>query len=1772
MNDDYRKLYDSLSSQKNPNGTLRFDIGDYESWFSKMQSPEQRKGFYEAMAAQNVSLGDYNEYEDRLKKKESFLGSEPAPLDENFGLGFGFDVEEKANDYLDKFKVDQDSISNSMGQDSTLISQLEAYQAENPVGGLVKRTIPMTRGDGGSSALPVDYSSVTTQEDVSKGLADIKLKFKQEGERELLSSYKEDFMAGLSEEQRGDSKYLRKLDDEMFLKHGLDLDLEGNGRYNEQWLAEDALRGLVTGAVDLTAGPLAIWYALTSPYNPKTKKVDFFSGSFGDRRRAWYSDISKVSGDIKEGQTQYSDESQGISTSLEGGDYYNAFRQTAVGISSTVPQIAGTVVAGALTGGVAPAVIGFGTVGALNYYQNTEMEDIEAVERGDIPLYDNNIQRLGGASVAGAGEAAFTYFGLKGGAISDKIIAPHLLRGYLKKLGVQPTIEALEEMGTELGTISYEMGVGNSQMNSSEVWHRIFDAGILGYGAGGVFGFVMPNDHSGRANTAANSRGERDFDQDPVIAALNEQSNTNFLISTVNAMKDEKKQKTGKRVKFFEMLSLRYPDTFNAIQMLDAKMEHAGQHIERLMGLPESSQNLKARGVLEARLEGLIQERETLLQQHNAESTALSVDEQSRLDNSKRDSKINSLEEEIQLAEESVSSLEDGPARDIAVKQREDLEIKLDALKAEDIKAPQGDITEDLFNRPAKLSRFGGKDFKEPLDGEVRVDGQRVVFETKDGKIYDLGNVDETSDMNAADLGLTKNESRVSVDRNGDLEIDGKKWIAQEDLPTSGIELDADGNPKSVSLVDEEGNTIMYTAQEHGAQMVEDIAYQVALAKAESLSQIDKVNKALEKDEELRQAHEDRLNKESDNVRTRETEETSPESAAKDPDKGPVEPEVKPVDPDKGPVEPTEEPDAFIPKKWSRKNLGFNTDNFKNLPNFLETFRKRWFQARKFMPKNMFNAKESMEGNIAALVNKVELGLKSFDKLLAKHKGDKKVLVDDYNKALEGDKEAKDRLPPELALHLEDTRLQIDNLTRELIKEGVIDTKGGSTKEILEGNLGSYLNRSYEVFNSKNWKDKVSEEVKTKARNFIRDMLNKDKSVIEDHANPAQNPRGLSLEAYIEERVEGLINKYTDPKGAAAFVEGLRQVAETNVRDESKTKGGPKIASKNTKALLKRQDVPAEIRALMGEYSDPMQRYASSIIQMAGAVEGAKFFQTVKVDGEGKYLFKSPTGAFSVPTKVFGETMYTTKEIAEEFDEQSDNFKGLMKAYLQTASIIKWAKTIGSVGTHLKNFSGNMGFVWSNGHSVLQMRTAYRVLRNDAKAGDDKALRASMDKYIRLGIVRQSASIGELKAMFKDASFDATISDRLSDLSRIRSKFSLKKVKSGLENLYQAEDDFFKIVAYESEIARYSEALHGKDYNSLSVEEKASLDAYVAEIVKSVYPTYSRVPEAIKMLRKFLVGNFVSFQAESYRVGFNTLSLAKKEIMSPNPKIRRIGAKRMAGTVSYLGFKSSTQAYFGAAAGVGIGGLVGRFLDDEEEDKKGKAVLDWVAPWAVNSRLIITDLGDGNFTYTDLSASDPFGQFDRIFNSMQNAESLPKAFATGLYETARPFLGTEMGTKALTNALYNQNDFGGNIYNPEADLSVIVEDLTAHFYKTFEFGTITSARKIHKSDYDGGEIAGQLTGLKPYTVNVKEQFGYKMSDFKKRLKNANKIKYEDYDQANEKVRDIYEEIHELTKSANTLGVSHKDLIEQMMGWGQLGKETSRYIILGRYKNITPPKN
>ena len=759
--------------------------------------------------------------------------------------------------------------------------------------------------------------------------------------------------------------------------------------------------------------------------------------------------------------------------------------------------------------------------------------------------------------------------------------------------------------------------------------------------------------------------------------------------------------------------------------------------------------------------------------------------------------------------------------------------------------------------------------------------------------------------------------------------------------------------------------------------------------------------------------------------------------------------------------------------------------------------------ARAYAPKSMQVAKESRNGYIESNTKKAKLTLNKIEKEIKKYKGDKVALMSDVDAFLRGDESVS--LPDNVQKIANQMRTHIDTLSLSLLESGAVsdvafdDLTTAQKKELIKqfeteeearnnyntskqnvlNNIGSYLTRSYEVYSNKNWKDKVAQEVVDKAKNYLKEQM---RPAAEKQAKEENRP----VETVLQENVDALVDSLLDRDQAKAFI--------SNAND----------ASKNLGILRGRKDIPAELRALMGEYTSPAMNYIISVNKVSALTAQQNFLNKMKEVGEGVFFFKDDkTKGFKTRIAAEGsETMnplngmYTSPEIAEALKGGSVigvNLGPLQSAvdfYLKSVGLVKYNKTILSPGTHAKNFLGNMFFMLANGH--IDPRDYYnsaKVVGNDLFGGKREYLNNKLLEYIEAGVINQSVTLRDLRDMMsgKENRVDS-MEDFEKRMMQRFNKPTWSKLKSKPESWYQAEDDYFKILAYEANKARYSKALFGKPFDQLNDKQKAEVKKTVTEIVKNTLPNYDRLPEVRKLMRAVpLAGTFISFHIEAIRTAWNTLDVARKELA--NPKTRSIGVKRLSGIMALIGLK----AFVLSSLGIG-----------DEDDDIEKSVRTFLPSWSTNSYKVIESAENGVVKYRDLSASDPWGVVDRAFIGYMSGEDSIDGFINSLDEVFGPFVEPDILFNALSIIRGKVDE--DQPFSQNAD--IVMKEL----YKVLSPGVLTSGERIFFEDKKSlvdlvlgqevsmkkqgrlNEFIGQVSGYKTREVKVEDAIFFKFRD------------------------------------------------------------------------------
>lgn len=606
--------------------------------------------------------------------------------------------------------------------------------------------------------------------------------------------------------------------------------------------------------------------------------------------------------------------------------------------------------------------------------------------------------------------------------------------------------------------------------------------------------------------------------------------------------------------------------------------------------------------------------------------------------------------------------------------------------------------------------------------------------------------------------------------------------------------------------------------------------------------------------------------------------------------------------------------------------------------------------------------------------------------------------------------------------------------------------------QTISKNLGTYMNRSYEAFDNKKWKNKVlkNKELIARAETFIEE----------------------SNQDFTQDEVHGAVR-------------AILQAAQDKGNFFSFLSGGTKYGTKNVNMLNQRKDVPKIIRELLGEYEDPRINFARSATNMYMYLANHEFLMQLRQKGMGTFLFERPIGEFDKRIAAKGsETMnpidglYTTPEFIQGLEDMRDSIEGgaVMRGFIRLNSAVKYGKTILAPTTQARNFLSAAFFSVMNGHFDWSHGSkAFKAARSDLFTKEE-SWRKYLNKMISLGVLHDNPRAEELRAAIEDfMSIDI--------YSKGPTK-SLRRLLNFMQRLYQVGDDFWKIIGFENEFALQRKA-------GLSVKEAEEKAAYR---IRNGYPTYSMVPRSIKLIRRWpLIGTFVSFPYEIVRTSYNQLGFLKEDIQKGN---KAMAARRT------LGMAMSTAV----SASLSYMSMLMMGLDDDDDE----SIRNLAAPWMRNSQLVYLGYDENGYPkYVDFSYYDPYTYLKKPITAILNSNNvgLDKKIIDAGTEFLEPFIGVDIAAGALIEIYTNKRaGTGSKIYNESASVDAIATDMIDHFRKAAQPGVVSNAERMIKAMRGETSVSGKeykiedelvaLVGFRMGTLNIPQSIYYKSLEFK----------------------------------------------------------------------------
>lgn len=530
-------------------------------------------------------------------------------------------------------------------------------------------------------------------------------------------------------------------------------------------------------------------------------------------------------------------------------------------------------------------------------------------------------------------------------------------------------------------------------------------------------------------------------------------------------------------------------------------------------------------------------------------------------------------------------------------------------------------------------------------------------------------------------------------------------------------------------------------------------------------------------------------------------------------------------------------------------------------------------------------------------------------------------------------------LDGEVGKHAYAARELIDELSGKL--ENIKLPEG--TREAIGNNIGAYMRRSYRKYEDPDYEP--TPEVYDKAFQYFKQLNKGD-------------------EGAAKQQIEDIIGK-----------SGWQEANEhfTNVRALNK-----KIFTQKKDD----EDLPKVVRELLGEIEDPTESLVLSVAKASKLYENMKFYSTFEELGtKGNYIFSRNNVPLRGDTdfekqkdfknfvKISGtnsnlDGKYTTKPMHDALMKREETIKMLAdnpvyKYFLSLKGLSQANKTVFSLYTQVRNVSGGFQFGLANGlNPVGGSADTVRAIWAGVQKQGDQAIVDKYNEYMGLGVISTSVKVNEFRKLLSEGYEGASTGimnlaeKKLANYGTAATLVGkgLGKTTRAMEHTYLAVDDFYKINAYEQELATLRKARPNAPTEVIQNE--------AAEIVKNTFPNYDRVPPGIKAIRQLPFGNFISFPAEIVRTSANIVRRAGKEITSGNDTLRKRGLARLAG------FTVST----GSWSGISYAGA--SYMGWTDEQKEGADVL-VETPWSKDSNKLYMMVG-GKMASADLQFMDTY--------------------------------------------------------------------------------------------------------------------------------------------------------------------------------------------------------
>ena len=471
--------------------------------------------------------------------------------------------------------------------------------------------------------------------------------------------------------------------------------------------------------------------------------------------------------------------------------------------------------------------------------------------------------------------------------------------------------------------------------------------------------------------------------------------------------------------------------------------------------------------------------------------------------------------------------------------------------------------------------------------------------------------------------------------------------------------------------------------------------------------------------------------------------------------------------------------------------------------------------------------------------------------------------------------------------------------------------------------INSYMRKSMAV--TTNPIHNPPKEVVAEAVKAMRKIMSKDRGM-QDEAIATFKTQGVTkeqaLNLYAEAAARKMVVDYKTFSGDP--IKYLQRISKNILNSD--------------KVIVTGEELPKAFRKLLGEEKNAKSEILQTVVELVTGIETKKMYDEILQVGLKKGWLQKTKGRLDTQLQPVGNLpglgmlksaisdVYANPAMIQALRGSQGLIDSLLKnrayrALMQYKTGVQFAKTGLSFDTQMRNVVSTpmfvIGYGWIGGKGTAEdaFKFIYGDITGAGKSFNSPAFIESVGKGIKLGHLDESIEAQEMLAVVKKLNENPKMIDRFMT-GALNTKFMDRATQ-----FYQAGDNVWKEYAYRwnrnnlnnifkgdlKDLIKQEELVTGVKHNPISkiTGKKKTYDDAVDEFgswyARNLMPTYSLVPEVVKVIRMMPVGSFISWPSEIIRLAAAATRTSLREASSTNVAMQQNGLRKLMGLSLTLG-------------------------------------------------------------------------------------------------------------------------------------------------------------------------------------------------------------------------------------------------------------------------------